>query len=216
MVLGCLSLALQFFMRKKQEIEKPNVLVNIQYGAMGAIVILSAYSQISSSLESAEARRASLEIEVLSNISGLYIPVLDGVTAIHANMLTVRHYLSYERAKNEHPEFAHALDWHSDAADSHKAELKVAQDSLREIQVAAAKIVQIGVEHGDLVPPETVEWAARTLDIRLANVDQYLDPFVPEGEPPSESVLAYHESLGLAFRAAVERIRIASAKLRKI
>lgn len=175
---------------------------------------MGAYSQYYASEKDSHYKRAIFEVQVLSRISEFYLPVIDNMTIIHENMLTVRHYLSYKQAIKDNPNMGRFLNWHDDASDSHKLELQTAKESFQKIQMAAAEILKISIEHYGLIPADTLEWANSTLDMKFAGIKEGFDGYAPIGEEPNKSVLKYSESTGKAFGAVIGRIRAASDTLR--
>ncbi|MFC3282662.1 hypothetical protein [Litchfieldella rifensis] len=213
MFLGVVGVCTQIATRKSSEYEKPLTLVGLHYGAMIGIILLSGYSQYSASQSDESYRKASLEIEVLSEASEHFIPVVKSMNELQSKMLTVKSYLSYQSAQDRHPELAEAIDWYKDSSDSHQAELQSAQHSLDRIQSAAAEIIKLNIAHGSLIPLETVEWASETLSIEFSNVESYFDAYAPVGETPKSSVLGYVDRTGKAFGLIMGRLRSATSVL---
>ena len=215
MALGGLGLIVQFLSRKKQEHEKPLALVILQYSIMGAIILLGGYSQFIAAEKDSLYKRAFLEVNVLSKVSELYLPVLDDMAKIHHNMLTVRHYLSYEQGKKDNPDLARFLNWYDSAADSHKLELQTAQDSFQRIKRAAAEILKISIEYDGIIPIDTLQWVNTTLNMNFSEIENHFDYYAPVGEKLKASVLNYSKNTGRAFDLVIGRIRVASNTLKR-
>lgn len=109
--IGIISIAIQFFSRKVDEKEKPIVLAAIQYSIMAAIIILGGYSQYQSALDAKSYKKAVYTVSVLSKVSESYFPIVEHMTDIMNNYLSVHSYLSFEKAKKDYPELSLAIDW---------------------------------------------------------------------------------------------------------
>jgi len=215
MGLGGAGLIIQLFTRTKQEHEKSLGLVTIQYLIMGSIIFLGGYSQFSASEKDTRYKRALLDVDVLSQVSELYFPVIDDISLISNNILTVKHYLSFEQSKKNHPNIAMLINWHNDATSSQKMELEAAQKSFYRINRAAKNIYKISIEHDGVIPEDTMEWVNSTLKMNFSEIEDHFDSFSPVGDKPKISVLNYYESTGKAFGTIIGRIRAASKVLRE-
>lgn len=215
-MLGLIGVVILFFTRKMQENEKPQYIVSIQYASMALVIILGGYSQYQSSQEDKKYKQATHEVAVLSQVSENFLPIIDNITKIQSKMLVVKNYLSYEKAKKEHPDLAVALNWQKDAGESRASELNEAKEAFKNIKSIAAEIVKVNIEYEEIIPTETLEWANFTLSLNFEEIERYFDPYAPIGGPPNESVLMYHENTGKAFGLVIGKIRAASDVLKQI
>ncbi len=209
-MLALLGVGILYYTRKMQEKDKPKYIVVTQYVAMALIIIMSAYSQYESSKNDEAYKNAVHEIAVLSKVSEYFLPVMNDMKNIQNSMLSVKNYLSFERAKIEHPDFASAINWEGVAAESHLQELQSARDSFERIKLVAAEVVKLNIEYESVLPNVTLGWASLTLNMKFSEIEEYFDPYAPVGKLPKETVIAYHENTGKAFGEVIGRVRVAS------
>jgi hypothetical protein len=216
MLLGILGVVLQFLARTMEEKDKPGHLVFAQYAVMISVVVLGAISQLESSKKEQVYKSAQLEIDVLSEVSQHFYPVLENMIKIQNDFLTVRNYLSYQKAQKEYPEYAEMLNWYSFASEHHKSELEAVKGALKEVKLVAAEILKLDVEYEGVVPSNTVAWAKETIAIKFEDIDEYFDPYAPVGEEPKTSVLEYADRTGRAFGVVIGRIRNSAVTIKSL
>ncbi len=207
MTMGITGIVLQFFMRKKTEIEKPFTLVAAQYLSMIAIVVVSAYSQFVSSKETVLYQTAKLNIEALSRVSESFVPAMNNIIEIQNNYLAVSNYLSYVEAIEKNPELASVMDWKSEAGEKYTTQLEIAQAALKELNIIGAEIIRMNILYGETLPNEIVEWASITSSMSIKKTREYLDPFARMGSSPKPSVVKYSEKTGHAFGVVLGGVR---------
>jgi len=210
MIFGTLGISIQLITRKKQEKEKSNILIWMQYASMILIVVLSAYSQYDSSINEKKYRVAQLKITALSTISPYYLPVLENVINIHNNFLAVHSYLSFEKAQKEYPKLPHSFKWDKNVSKSQLLQLETAKKSFQDIQHAAAEVIKVNLEYGGVVPNKSLLWASKTLEMTFSDTDIYFNPYF-SGETSSKAAsVEYAKNTREAFGHIFGEIRNAS------
>ena len=53
----------------------------------------------------------------------------------------------------------------------------------------AINVVQLNLEHPNIIPNEILEWSDITLEVDFSDVEKYFDPYSPIGEAPKQTVL---------------------------
>lgn len=215
MILGLVGVIIIFYTRKMKENKKPVFIVSIQYISMALVIILGGYSQYQSSQEDKKYKQATLEVSVLSKVSEYFLPVINNMAKIQNEILVVKNYLSFEKAKKEHPELAVAINWQKEAGALRVAELNKAKESFENIKSIAAEIIKANIQYENIIPKETIEWANFTLNIEFEEIEKYFDPYAPIGGMPNKSVLMYQENTGKAFGLVIGKIRAASNVLKQ-
>ena len=214
MVIALVGIVVQFATRKIKEEKKPGYLVSIQYGTMILIVVLGAYSQYMSSVKEEEYRVAKLKIDVLSNISKQMLPVFEDMITIQNNFITVKNYLSYQKAKKNFPELPHVVNWRKDVSKKQIAALHSAKNAFHKIQSIAAEIIKLAIEYDELVPQKTLDWASATIKMKFEDIEMYLDPYASVGNLPAVSVISYFKKTGEAFGVVIGQIKLAVHTIR--
>ena len=207
MIIAIASVVVKLVSRTKKENEKSLFLVSLEYGLMLLIIILGSYSQYVSYSKDKQYKIARLELDVLPKVSEYYLPVFEALLDIQNNFLTVKNYLSYEKAKKNNPDLAVAINWHKDASKKQIRELDAAKDSFQKIKSIAAEIIKIGIEYEGVLPEEILEWARTTLKIDFENIEEYLDPYTPIGSMPKPTVVSYFRKTGEAFGYVIGRVK---------
>ena len=210
MFFGVLGVFLQAISRKSNESEKPLPFVVAQYATMASIIILSGYAQFDSAKQQKKLESAKLKISALSEVTEKTIPTLKNMVEIQNNFLTVKHYLSYERAKKEYPELSKVFNWYSEAAESHLQDLSKAKKAFFTIKEIAFDIIRLNREYDGVFPKEAINWANHTISMEFNDIDKYFDPYAPIGEKPKQSVLEYHEHTVKVFSLMITEINEAA------
>jgi hypothetical protein len=207
MIIAITSVVVKLVSRTTRENEKSLFLVSLEYGFMFLIIILGSYSQYVSYSKDKQYKIAQLELEILPKVSEYYFPVFEGLLDTQNNFLTVKNYLSYERAKKKNPDLVVAINWHKDASKKQIRELDEAKKSLQNIKLMAAEIIKIGIEYEGVLPEQILEWAGTTLKIDFENIEEYLDPYASVGGLPKPTVVNYFRKTGEAFDHVIRRIK---------
>ena len=206
-IFGVLGIILQFITRKQEEKEKFIVIVLLQYLTMLSIVVIGFYAQIDSSKKDKEYKEAVYQIDILSKISESFVSVLQENAKLQNNMIIIKNYLSFEKAKKDNPKFKDFTDWSKVASPNQISKLNESKKALENLKSIAINVVQLNLEHPSIIPNEILEWSDITLKIDFTDVEKYFDPYSPIGEPPKQTVLQYQKKLGKAFGSAMGTIR---------
>jgi hypothetical protein len=212
-IFGVLGIVLQFITRKQQEEEKSILIVLMQYLTMLSIVVIGFYSQINASKKDKEYKQAVYQIDIVSKISESFNAVLQDNAKLQNNIIIIKNYLSFEKAKKENPKFKDFIDWSKVANPNQISKLNESKKALENLKSIAINIVQLNLEHPNIIPYEILEWSNITLKIDFNDVEKYFDPYSPIGEPPKQTVLQYQKKLGKAFGSAMGTIRRCSTVL---
>jgi len=207
MIIAMASVAIKLVNRKTIENEKPLIVVFLEYAFMFLIIILGSYSQYAAFGKDKQYKAAQLELDVLPKVSKYYLPVFESLVDIQNNFLTVKNFLSYERAKKRNPGLSSVIHWRKDASKKQIRELDEAKKSFRNIKSIAAEIIKIGIEYEGVLPEQIQEWAGTTLKIDFENIEAYLDPYAPVGDTPKPTVVNYFRKTGEAFGHVIGKIR---------
>ncbi|MDY0122022.1 MAG: hypothetical protein RBR54_08770 [Sulfurimonas sp.] len=213
MILGIFGIILQYITRKQEEKNKSNVIVFMQYMVMSLIIIFGAYAQFKASQSDLKYKNAVYQVDVLSKMTESFIPVLEDTALIQNNILIVKNYLSFEKAKNENPELKSFMEWEKLVDESQIDKLTEVKKALNRIKSIAANIAKLHIEHPNVIPKEMLDWNNVTLQIDFNEIEIYFDPYSPKGQPPKKSVLEYQKMMGKAFGVAIGNIRKSSELL---
>lgn len=198
-----------------QEPEKPTIYVSLNAACLIGIIALSAVSQINASNDSAEYKRAILELDALAKINQYMIPASEQVVRIMNNYEAVQEFIYFENAIKANPEASLLLRQQQGLIVS-KPSFIEAKQAIEELKNIAKKVLALSVEYPKLIPEEMVSWSKTTLKIKASNLNHFIDPYARHEGKLSKSATNYMEDTGKAFGVSVGKVRALTEKITSV
>jgi hypothetical protein len=213
--LALMSLTITFVSRKISEQDKPKYLVWGNVFCLALIVILNSVNQINSSASDKAYKRVVFELEVLSKVNELAMPVFKNYAEITNNFNAIKNYIYQEEAKALNPDAISLIEQQQEKIRAQQS-FQDATKALSELKLIARQVHMLNMQYQDTIPSEVIEWAKIIQEVKLVELDLYFDPYARNRDLPEASVISFFQMSTHAFGLCIDRARQASETLNSL